>query len=118
MSELDARTHLEYLREALRELLHLPADAPDEDLIDVLRDRLDRADVEHYDATRARHSTMRAREYQAAIWAAANTHWPAPLRVPAKAYDAWSPRCELRTTIDHESLDVLIYGVPETESFI
>lgn len=115
-SEATVRRHLEYLRLALRELLHLPADAPDEDLIDTLRERLKRADVEHYDAIRAKHSTVRAREYEATLWAAANMHWPDPLRVSTKALDAWSLRCHLLTTIDNQSWDVLIYGVPETES--
>jgi hypothetical protein len=37
-TELEVRQRLEYLREACRELLGLPKDAPDEDIIDTLRD--------------------------------------------------------------------------------
>ena len=39
-TELEVRTRLEYLRQACRELLHLPPDAPDEDIIDTLREVL------------------------------------------------------------------------------
>lgn len=39
MADSDSR-HLEYLRDALRELLRLPNDAPDEDLVDTLRETL------------------------------------------------------------------------------
>lgn len=106
---------LEYLRDALRECLQLPADAPDEDLIDTLRERLTRADVERYDAATVSHIKDREREYMGTIWAAANALWPEPLRVSAKARAAWSPQCQIQTRTDHQSRDLLIYGVPEKE---
>lgn len=40
-TELQVRQRLEYLREACRECLDLPMDAPDEDIIDTLRELRD-----------------------------------------------------------------------------